>query len=74
MHIPSNFNRARINLDDDIDEMNNEAQSDLVRIALFLPFMSKEDQESFKFTDEWWGEHNKQKDWVIYRNKILKKA
>lgn len=40
MHLLKGFNRNKLNFDGDLEDSNNEAQSDLVRIALFLPFMS----------------------------------
>ena len=43
MYLPKGYDRTKISIDDDSDDDNNEAQSDLVRLALFLPFMSKED-------------------------------
>jgi len=36
------LDRRKVNLDGDTNFDNNEAQSDLVRIALFLPFYSVE--------------------------------
>jgi hypothetical protein len=36
------LDRAKVNLDGDTNTENNEAQSDLVRIALFLPYYSVE--------------------------------
>ena len=42
--------RAKIYFDGDSDDENNECQSDLVRLALFLPYMSQDDQASFRFT------------------------
>jgi hypothetical protein len=57
MYLPKGYDRSKINMDDDSDEDNNEAQSDLVRLALFLPFMSKVDQDSFRFSTAWWEDH-----------------
>lgn len=58
MYLPPGYDRSKINLDGDLDNpYNNEGQSDLVRLALFLPFMPKEDQDSFRFTLEWWEAH-----------------
>ena len=42
MHLEECFNRKELNFDGDLEDSNNEAQSDLVRIALFLPFMPSE--------------------------------
>ena len=50
MDVPDDIDRAKIHFDGDDDDDNNECQSDLIRLALFLPYMSKEDQASFRFT------------------------
>lgn len=51
---PEGVDRAKIHFNGDSNEANNECQSDLVRLALFLPFMSQDDQASFRFSREWW--------------------
>jgi len=50
MDVLDDIDRAKIHFDGDDDDDNNECQSDLIRLALFLPYMSKEDQASFRFT------------------------
>lgn len=67
MYLPTGYHRSKINLDGDDDDFNNEGQSDLVRLALFLPFMSKEDQDSFRFSIAWWEDHYADRPWTTHR-------
>ena len=39
--------RAQFIIDDDLDEENDAAQSDLVRVALFLAYMEEEEAKNF---------------------------
>ena len=50
-------NRTEKIIDDDSDEENDAAQSDLVRIGLNLAFMTEDKAKKFKFN----------KDWLTYR-------
>lgn len=52
--LPEGVNRNKIHFDGDDNVENNECQSDLVRLALFLPYMSQDDQASFRFSENWW--------------------
>ena len=44
--------RAQFIIDDDLDEENDAAQSDLVRVALFLAYMEEEEAKNFQFTPQ----------------------
>ena len=54
MSLPDKLDRKKINLDGDFDFENNEAQSDLVRLALFFPYFPADVQDSFNFSEKWW--------------------
>lgn len=70
MYLPNGYDRTKISIDDDSDDDNNEAQSDLVRLALFLPFMSKEDQDSFRFSTTWWeNKYLEKRNWQTAKEK-----
>ena len=43
-------NRAEIIIDNDDDEDNDSAQSDLVRVALGLAYLTVDEAKNFKFT------------------------
>mgnify|MGYP000365575231 CR=1 FL=1 len=43
-------NPAEMIIDDDAEEGNDEAQSDLVRVALNLAFLTETEARSFEFT------------------------
>lgn len=44
--------RAELIIDNDKDEENDAAQSDLVRVALFLAYLTVDEAKNFKFTPE----------------------
>lgn len=48
----SEENRAAIIIDDDEDEENDCAQSDLVRVALNLAYLTEHEAKNFRFTPE----------------------
>jgi len=49
IQVPAGIEREKYIIDDDDDDFNNCAQSDIVRIALFFPYLSKLQQDAFKF-------------------------
>ena len=49
IQVPVGKIREDFILDDDSDDFNNSAQSDLVRLALNFPYLSKECQDDFGF-------------------------
>lgn len=50
IQVPPGKMREDFIIDDDEDDSNNCAQSDLVRLALYFPYMSAENQEKFNFS------------------------
>lgn len=45
-------NRCDYIIDDDTDEENDTAQSDMVRVALNLAYMTEEEAETFSFDNK----------------------
>ena len=54
--VPDGKKREDLIVDNDDNPFNNLAQSDLVRVVLYLPFFPKKFQEEFKFDNNWYEE------------------
>jgi len=52
--VPKGCTRAEYIIDDDDNEENDLAQSDLVKLVLNLPYMTEKRQKDFEFSTEWY--------------------
>ena len=54
MSVPKHTKRSDYIIDDDDNESNDLAQSDLVKLVINMPYMTEKFQRKFRFSIEWY--------------------